>query len=315
MKKLIVAMFDCFLGIEVRQVYDQAHQDSSVSDFSNLLGFTGLIDKRPPGKLVKFILPLSGRFHVFERFLANYERVCLIPRQNAELLVILYPHRSEKNSTEQTINLIKSVKLKYPKSVIRIVEKQEKFSRAKALDEGVSRSKDDELLFFIDVDIAFTEEALTRIRLNTIVNRRVYFPIVFSQFDSKLTRNDDNFLINELTGYWRQFGFGIVSIYKRDYASVGGLNVSIEGWGKEDVDFYEKTVKSELSVFRAPDLSLVHVYHEVDCDDKLSESQLAMCRGTRADTFANVQVLANMIYDNPEYLKFAKSRRKRNKGV
>lgn len=45
-------------------------------------------------------------------------------------------------------------------------------------------------------------------------------------------------------GYWRNFGFGIVSMYKSDLELVGGFDISIQGWGKEDVDLYIKFSES-----------------------------------------------------------------------
>lgn len=168
-------------------------------------------------------------------------------------------------------------------------------------------------MFFIDVDIVFTESALYRIRANTLLGRQIYFPVVFSQYDPKVvhedTRGQERFTISETSGYWRQFGFGIVSLYKQDYSKVGGFDLSIEGWGKEDVDFYEKVVKSNMKIFRAADKDLVHIYHDVECSKNLSDTQWSMCMGTKADTYAGIDTLAEMIYENPEILRFAKARR------
>ena len=47
-------------------------------------------------------------------------------------------------------------------------------------------------------------------------------------------------LITEDGGYFRTFGFGIFSAYKQELERVGGFNTSIEGWGGEDVDLYDK---------------------------------------------------------------------------
>lgn len=46
--------------------------------------------------------------------------------------------------------------------------------------------------------------------------------------------------IDEEVGYWRAFGFGIVSMYKSELLMAGGLDTSILGWGQEDVDLFEK---------------------------------------------------------------------------
>lgn len=264
-------------------------------------------------KLIKFILPLSGRHNIFKRFLNNYKDVCVITGEKTELIVILYPYKND-NSMKNTIDLINNFKLNYKNSIINIIiNDNNNFSRANALNTGVSLSNDDDLLFFIDVDIVFKAESLVKIRYNTIIDKQIYFPIVFSQFNPKIVyRNNnyyDHFTINEDTGYWRQFGFGIVSIYKRDYLKIGGFNISINGWGQEDVDFFEKSIKSNVKVFRSPDVHLIHVYHDAECDSHLSNSQLSMCKGTREENLGSTQALAKIIYNNQNYVKYASDKR------
>ena len=314
-----------FTGLEIREVVDckeidqnQRRQDSEKSlqnifrgGFLNFIGDTTI---SVLNKVIRFILPLSGRYAIFERFLKNYEEICLLTNERTELVIVLYRHRTEE-TYDRTINLVNEMNNKYTNSKIEVLRGSGNFSRARALELAVAESDDDDLLFFIDVDIVFTESALNRIRLNTVLNRRIYFPVVFSQFDPRIAQNEPtkrtSFVINEDTGYWRKFGFGIVSIYKQDYRSIRGFNLTIDGWGKEDVDLYEKAVKSEFDVFRAPDKNLIHVYHDIECDDRLSNTQLSMCRGTRADTYAGTNVLAKIIHDNPEYLTYAMTKRLR----
>lgn len=181
----------------------------------------------------------------------------------------------------------------------------------------------DALLFFVDVDMVFDEGLLRRVAWNTQQGSSVYFPIVFSQYDpvevsdppvigpvftGNTTTIEDNlnrktspneidssrllFPHNDHYGYWRQFGFGIVSIYHSDLSFVGGLDTTIEGWGKEDVDLFDKIVASNLTVFRAPDPGLVHVFHPIQCASSLPKEQAEMCRGTKLASTASWQELA-----------------------
>ncbi|XP_060823700.1 chondroitin sulfate synthase 1 [Bombus pascuorum] len=314
-----------FTGLEIRETVNGEEVDetqrSQQNDKSlqNIFrgGFLNLnfnFEEEDPvkSKIIHFILPLSGRYQVFRRFLQNYEEVCLTSGEKTALLVILY-RRGTEDSFNRTTDLIDQLKYKYRSVSIDVIPVSGTFSRAKALNFGVSRLKDDDLMFFVDVDIVFTESALYRIRANSLLGRQIYFPVVFSQYDPKVVykdnRKEDTFAINEISGYWRQFGFGIVSLYKQDYKSVGGFNLSIQGWGKEDVDFYEKVVKSNIKIFRAADKDLVHIYHDVECSKDLSETQWSMCMGTKTDTIAGIETLAKMIYGNPEILRFAKARR------
>ena len=117
---------------------------------------------------------------------------------------------------------------------------------------------EDCLLFFIDVDMVFNKQTLYRIRKHTIRHRQMYFPIVFSQYDPSF--EDDNpesmglnqihsstFDIDDSRGYWRFYGFGITSLYRSDLKRVGGMNLTIHGWGKEDVDLFDRYYHSSLS--------------------------------------------------------------------
>ena len=171
-------------------------------------------------KIIHFILPLSGRYEVFERFLKNYQEVCINNGERTKLLVILFPHKTE-DSFNKTIDLINNLNYKHPSAGIKVIPNLGNFSRANALDLGVSDLKEEDLMFFVDVDIVFTQSALIRIRLNTVMNLKVYFPIVFSQYDPKIvygsSEERSEFSINDRSGYWRQFGFGIVTLYKVDY--------------------------------------------------------------------------------------------------
>lgn len=104
-------------------------------------------------------------------------------------------------------------------------------------------------------------------------------------------------------GYWRQFGFGIVSIFHSDLMLVGGLDTTIEGWGKEDVDLFDKIVASNLTVFRAPDPGLVHIFHPIQCASSLPKEQAEMCRGTKLASTASWQDLAARVEEKfPELL-------------
>jgi hypothetical protein len=48
-------------------------------------------------------------------------------------------------------------------------------------------------------------------------------PIVFSQYE-KINDSDDHFHISTTQGFWRSYGFGMISIYKKDLGK--GLETS-----------------------------------------------------------------------------------------
>ena len=113
---------------------------------------------------------------------------------------------------------------------------------------------------------------------------------------------ESHFSFDADSGYWRQFGFGIVCLYNSDLRRVGGFDTSIVGWGKEDVDLYEKFVASNLTIFRAVDPGLVHVFHRIECDSSLSDEQMIMCLGSKSTSISSQRVLANLIYEKRMHL-------------
>ena len=148
------------------------------------------------------------------------------------------------------------------------------------------------------------------------------------------------YLISKNSGYWRQFGFGIAALYSSDFRQAGelilltccrqvdknthklakiqlvitfsafwpiqpiyfpgGFDTSIQGWGKEDVDLYGKFIESNLTIFRAADPGIVHVYHEIICDPNLPPNQLVMCLGTKSSSYASTHQVGAMPVKNYE---------------
>ena len=73
--------------------------------------------------------------------------------------------------------------------------------------------------------------------------------------------------------YWRIWGHGLLALYKSDLDKVGGFNTSIRGWSTEDSGLASKIVKKKLNIFRFTDNGLIHIYHKIKCDPKLTLQQ------------------------------------------
>lgn len=204
-----------------------------------------------------------------------------------------------------------------------------------------------DIIFFIDVDITFKRISIERIRINTMKHKQVYLPIVFSQYNPTAWSNNTSESVpfeelndfndeidtnlNANHGYFRQYGYGICAIYKADilHPSINGFD-EITGWGLEDVRFLDKIIKLQqvpitsilentlnkenatnvplaLNIFRAPDPTLVHVYHDIHCDESLSYSQYAMCLGTKANTLGSYKHIESIFMRNQTIIDFIRS--------
>ncbi|GJQ88202.1 hypothetical protein Trydic_g13194 [Trypoxylus dichotomus] len=306
-----------FTGIEVREIdvnnafSDEESEDDNLFLHQKIFKKISHISKHfqlPPifdadqnvthKKTINFILPISGRLGIFSRFLSFYERVCIRERELTKLIVVLY--KTTPSEFEESLIMINDLRNKYPSSDINIITMEEPFARGRALQSGANILQDNDLMFFVDVDIAFNSKSLLRIRQNTLKNSTIYFPIVYSLYDPKMFSKsydigdyrifDREVLLNEDNGSWRQFGFGIVSLYKSDFVKLGGFNTSIKGWGMEDVAFFDGVVKSDIHLVRSIDPGLVHIYHPAACvGDNSDALQQQMCRGSQASTFGSLK--------------------------
>ncbi|KAL1517137.1 hypothetical protein ABEB36_000943 [Hypothenemus hampei] len=315
-----------FTGVFIREVIDgpQTNQDLTllnkvISQISNnlpqLLPFTRTTDDET---VINFLLPLSGRFGTFQRFLKMYEEICVRNWEATKLFVILYRNNQSPGDYEATLKLIEQTNFRINSLVsgrrniysVTVIPgaKNETFSRASALQKAINILDKTDLLLFIDVDIVFDNSFLQRIRKNTILTKSVYFPILYSLYSPKLLNiglesysniSFSCFIGNQSDanrGFWRQFGFGIASMYKTDYESLGGFNLQITGWGTEDVTFFNNIVqKRSHKIVRSVDPGLIHVFHEVKCDSSdLDEEQRSMCLGTKASTVGSLYSLQKL---------------------
>nr|APX55177.1 chondroitin sulfate synthase-1 [Pinctada fucata] len=294
--------------------YASLKSDVESPDLFKYLGagtnYTELMKLDKSREVIHFILPLAGRLDIFKRFISNYEEVCLKTNAAAQLHVVLF-NDSDTSSADKIIDLIGQYQKKYGGQNIEIIFAKGPFARAKALDIGASQCEQNALMFFIDVDIIFSKAMLHRIRFNTKLGVQVYYPIVFSQYDptficsekstSKPCHIDWRNFTSDM-GYWRNFGFGIASMYNSDLSSVGGFDTSIQGWGKEDVDLYTKFAESRVRIFRAVDPDLVHAFHPITCDSSLNEAQSVMCIGSKASSYASTKYLAKLVKSIPQIM-------------
>jgi chondroitin sulfate synthase len=268
--------------------------------FQQLRGSEKNLEKNKLKETVHLILPLAGKVKEFDRFMKIFEEICLAKKDNAQMHIVLFTENSSAKEVEDILNIVGKYQRKYGGHLLEVIETEGDFARAKALDLGAKQCSVDDLIFCVDVDIVLTQDAINRIRLNTIQGVQVYYPIVFSQYDpSVLCGNQSNckiemFNFDHRMGYWRQFGFGIAAMYRSDLERVGGYDTGIQGWGKEDVDLFDKVVQSNLTIFRAVDTGMIHAFHPIKCDVNLEPSQFQMCIGSKATCLASQNQLAQM---------------------
>jgi len=227
------------------------------------------------------------------KFLENYEEAVLQALEPVRLVMVVFSMENSVLETKVRTG-VEGLENNYPGFSFTVsVLKNQTFNRAVGLMAGIAETQPSDLLLLLDVDIQFSTQALDSVRHFTKRGQQAYFPIVFSQF------KDADTTLSSRTGYWRDFGFGIMSAFSSDLQSVGGLNTGINGWGKEDVDLYDRFLKSDtLSVFRAASPEFVHRYHPVTCSQELAQDQANMCNSSRANTYLSQEELVGIVLNS-----------------
>nr|CAB3230942.1 chondroitin sulfate synthase 3-like [Phallusia mammillata] len=274
-------------------------------------------------EMINIISPLSKVTERFNLFLQRYEQNVLGPHGTKSgavrmIFVIFEPPEGEKvkkdDSVVYTVQVLDQFKARNPNALVEYIFTKGEFNRAIGIHTGVKQCKEDEIVLFLDVDLKIGPDFLNRVRRNTLMGKRVIFPIMYSQYDpdvmdesgrvvpSLQALTDNKLDINKQTGFWIYYAYGVAAMYKVDYLKVGGFRLDIRGWGGEDVDLFKKMVADpDLDVMSMVDPDLIHIYHKRGCDVNLASDQYAMCIGAWAETLGSKMEVASLYLDGKSH--------------
>ena len=250
---------------------------------------------------VNFVIPVGNVIKRFLDFLPMYEKELVAHRENVRLIVVVYG----EEDTATVKQKMKEVAARRPSFRHIVVEggPSNKYTRSRAFEKGMSELKDNDLAFLCDVDLNVQRGFLQRCRRSAVQGKTVYFPEMFKLYnmkyvywDSKPPRNPP---LNRKHGFWEYYSYGMACMYKSDYST---MDQSLVGWGGEDVDFIVKTLKKKLEVFRAPDTSLVHRWHDNPCKTRNADSHFH-CVFSTMRTYADRIALAKYVLHLEDQLK------------
>ena len=244
---------------------------------------------------IHVVVPLSSVTHRCFEFLSMYANVSLMTNQATHLVLVVFGDK-DISQIEEKVNIYKQ---KFKDSEISIIKGQGSFSRANALHQGMSALEKSDLAFLCDVDITIDPAFFNRCRRNTVEGKMVYYPEVFKLYNPKFAHIEKKRTqISRKSGHWVNYGYGMLCIYKSDYDSVGGLNTKMMGWGGEDVDFFEKVLKTKLEILQSPDIGLIHRWHPNVCSQNTTtQSNREPCINSRAESLGSKGELAKYIYE------------------
>lgn len=250
--------------------------------------------KNDVSERVNIIVPISDVTQRCYDYLDMFEKT-IARDEKLRLVLVVFGDEDVKDIREK----VSEVRHTSPKADIVIVKGKGNFSRSQALDQGMMTLDKTDLAFLCDVDMEVNISFFDRCRRNTIQGKMVYYPEVFKMYNSRFLNPDKNARrkLSRSRGHWGNYAFGMLCIYKSDYNKVGGLNTKMMGWGGEDVDLFEKVLKSRIEVLRAPDTGLIHRWHKRSCSKKsLTENNYKQCLSSRAEALGDKRQLGHFLY-------------------
>ncbi|CAF1581851.1 unnamed protein product, partial [Adineta steineri] len=237
---------------------------------------------------LNLVVVSSNKDTTLLRLIENFEREVLkYPNRHQYFtLTILYFY--QKNQTiNQIYEHIHQLSIKYT-SVIRlsiINQNQINYNRGLGRHLASKLFTNKQLLFFLDVDLIFTGQALDNIRQLmihqlSISSCTVYFPIIFSYFSSMFNVNNRTVIdIDSNVGSFSIYGYGNVVVRKQDLDRIGGWEINNHEWGNEDVNLFQRFSESssECNVFRTVEPGLKHYYHKKMCNGIVNRERQKIC--------------------------------------
>ena len=198
-------------------------------------------------QLVNVVVSVSQRSDRLIEFLKNIHELRKTRSENIFVSIVIYDDKDPRNLIKASV---KRFSAQHNFTAYDILKRNLPFNRGRALHAGILRwnGYPDVLIFLCDVDIKIEPDFFDRCRHYTDLGKSVYMPMVYSLYNPDIvlggnrTTNVNStkmlYDINQNTGSWRPYGYGMACFYKPDYVRAGGFNLRINGWGREDYNLY-----------------------------------------------------------------------------
>lgn len=257
---------------------------------------------------INLILPVtaSTRDGVVS-FLDSYAHTCLDSGDNSNLFVVFIYDTDNKNDKDDIFSVLKSMISYYESKYMngaRIVWSAETTSSPSkiALMDSISKKFSAESLFLLcTVGMELSIDYLNRIRMNTIANWQVYFPIGFWQYKPNLVFEEKPYPtvieISRDTGHFDANAYDHASFYNSDY--IAARQRMREAGASVDVGLFKMfLLYHDAHVFRAVEPALLHRYHERICKPTSDEEAYHRCLVSRSEGLASRSQLAMLIFEH-----------------
>jgi hypothetical protein len=231
------------------------------------------------------VAPTTCLLSLLKRFLdTSGLELHRLPGKRPRRIVLAWSHchdPAHNFSANELAATVKEFRRKAPsvEVVLRYFEDGKRlFSRSRAINGALQACSNDDLVVVLDLDMMVRVDYFLNCLAFTRRGHTIYFPVVFSRYSPALISGyvkemglktgewlAKTHTITEETGLWRDFGMGMVAMYAADARAVGSYDAEIEGWGGEDISFFNLVQMYGYVTWRMFDPAAVHAYHSKDC--------------------------------------------------
>lgn len=269
---------------------------------------------------VMIVVPVSPTEAPAARgFLDRFARFCLEADENAKLIFVLfYDTRAEQEAFKDLTTDIGALRKKYG-----LDGSKTNSAKATGLEYVHIRSALPSPFLLMDLMLQtvghehmyllvtpWTEvygDFLNRVRMNTIKDFQVFFPIPFVQFDPKIVYRQksggigvapDHIDVHKNVGRFDRYDFSVGSFYGSDYfARRKTFLTESADHLYFDHDMLSIFLNSTVHVFRAVEPALKIQYHDKYCDSRAREDFNAKCSMSRKEGLGTKAQLASLLYE------------------
>lgn len=244
-------------------------------------------------------------------FLDSYAHTCLDSGDYTYLFIIfIYNQTSEKLGDNDPFAVLKSMVTLYEsryQNGAKIAWTPIYTTRPTqySIMDTISRKFPAESLFLLcTVGMELSIEFLNRVRMNTINNWQVFFPIGFWQYKPNLVYEEKPYPttieINRNVGHFDSNMYLHGSFYNSDYQYARKQMISTSA--TSDIDLYEMFLYHSVHVFRAIEPALKLRFKERVCKPTTNEGHYQLCLKSRAEGLASRAQLAMLIFEQQQKL-------------
>lgn len=260
-------------------------------------------------------------------FLEVYTRVCIDANDKSSLMMIFIysPTQAQAIASEDVFGKLKGyisyLEKKHSGAQMSWLSVKTTVPSLVALMDVISTKFSDSNVLFLLTNV-FTEisvEFLNRVRMNTINEWQVFFPIPFAQYDPNIIYNDvadpGHITIIKGSGIFDKSLYEHASFYRSDYVTARKLwDEKHPGVGTDhiqsDLDLFEMFLNAKVHVLRAVDPALKQRFKERFCRPTLREDRYHQCLASRAEGLASRSQLAKLVWSSEKELDVQTKKKK-----